>query len=262
MKTDQDYKFWLEQWGGWGLIILFTAIPVIRWAMIGTIGDRFLGINTILLTFGRLTGIIGFMLFAINLVLSIRRRWLENLFGGLNRVYIAHHLTGGLALVFLLFHPVFLALRYVELSMLTTLKDAARSLLPRAMHFDGSYYELQDAMAINNGIIAFIGMVVLLFITFFVKLPYRLWVFTHKFLGVAFVFAGLHTIMIVSDVYRDPFLKFYIILWTAIGIASYMYRTVLGNLFVRRALSQCLGQSILSLVSLYLYVFCGQTKTV
>ncbi len=234
MKSDSDYIYWLERWSGWILIGFFTLIPVVRWAMLEPVAVRFGSFNSTLLTFGRLAGLVGFMLYAINLVLSIRRRWLENLFGGLNRVYIAHHLTGGLALVFLLFHPVFLAFRYIELQTLATIKDAASFLLPRAIHFDASYYEVQDAIAINNGIIAFLGMVVLLFITFFVKLPYRIWVFTHKFLGVAFVFAGLHTIMIVSDVYHDPFLKIYIIAWTIIGLAAYVYRSLLGNMFVRR----------------------------
>ncbi len=234
MNTDSDFKLIVERWGGWFLVGFFTTIPIIRWTMISPVFERFSTFNSSLLTFGRLTGLIGFMLYAINLVLSVRRRWLENLFGGLNRVYIAHHITGALALIFLLFHPIFLAFRYIELSTLATIKDAAKFLLPRWIHFDLSYYEVQDAVAINNGIIAFVGMVVLLIITFFVKLPYRIWVFTHKFLGVAFVFAGLHTIMIASDVYRDPFLKSYIIIWTLVGFGAFLYRSVMGNMFVRR----------------------------
>lgn len=223
-----------ERWGGWALIVFFTAIPVIRWITLEPLNERFFNVSLGLKAFGQIVGIIGLMLYAINLLLSIRKRWLEDLFGGLNRVYIAHHITGGLALVFLLFHPVFLALRYIEFSALVTIRDAARFLLPQPIRFDQTYYEFQNAVAINNGIIAFIGMVGLLFVTFFVKLPYRFWLFTHKFLGIAFVFAGLHTIMIVSDVYNDAFLKIYFILWILIGTAAYMYRTVLGNILVRR----------------------------
>ncbi len=235
MKSGASFKVWLERWGGWALIVIVTGIPVIRWFMLSTLSNRFGSVNLVFLSIGRLTGLIGFMLYAISLVLSIRRRWLESFFGGLNRVYIAHHITGGLALVFVLFHPVFLAFRYIELSALSTIKDAARSLLPKAIHFDRSYYEIQDAVALNNGIIAFTGMVTLLFITFFVKLPHRIWVFTHKFLGVAFLFAGLHTLMAVSDVYHDAFLKIYFILWTLIGLSAYTYRSLLGNMFIRRS---------------------------
>lgn len=235
MKTEADYRFWLERWGGWIIIVFLCALPVVRWFMLNPAGEAFSSFTSGLISFGRLTGLVGFMLYAINLVLSIRRRWLENLFGGLNRVYIAHHLTGGIALVLIMFHPVFLALRYVELSTLSTFRDAAHYLLPRALHFDSTYYDVQEAVAINNGIIAFIGMVGLLFITFFVKLPYRIWVFTHKFLGVAFIFAGLHTIMVASDVYRDAPLKVYFILWTIIGFGAFIYRSILGSMFIRRA---------------------------
>lgn len=245
MKNQRNFKLWQERWGGWCLVGLFAAIPILRWLMIGSIPERFSGFNATLLSLGRLSGLAGFMLYAISLLLSIRRRWLEDFFGGLNKVYIAHHIIGGLAFIFILFHPVFLALKYIELSALSTLKDAAQSLLPQVIHFDRSFYEVQEAVAINNGIIAFIGLVVLLGITFFVKLPYRVWLFTHKFLGVAFGFAGLHTIMIASDVYRDPFLKYYFILWTIIGLTAYVYRSIMGNLFVRRAPYRVISAGIL-----------------
>jgi predicted ferric reductase len=234
MRTNRDIKMFFERWGGWVLIVLFTAIPIVRWLALAPLEERFATASLSFKAFGQVVGMIGFMLYAINLLLSIRKSWLEDLFGGLNRVYIAHHITGGLALVFILFHPVFLALRYIELTALVTIKDAARSILPQAIHFDRSFYEIKHAVAINNGIIAFIGMVGLLFVTFFVKLPYRFWLFTHKFLGVAFVFAGLHILLIVSDVSNDTFLKIYFAAWIITGFAAFMYRTVLGNILVRR----------------------------
>ncbi len=235
MKTETDYIYWYERWGGWGIIILASFIPVVRWFMLEGFSDRFSTVQSTLVAFGQVTGIIGFILYAINMVLSIRMRWLESLFGGLNRVYIAHHITGGLAFICILFHPLFLAIRYIELSTLSTLKDAGEFLLPKSLRFDGSYYELQEAVAINNGIISFVLTVALLILTFFIKLPYRIWLYTHKFLGIAFVFGGLHTIMVSSDVYGDAFLKVYMALWLILGVIAYLYRTILGNLFVRRA---------------------------
>jgi predicted ferric reductase len=94
---------------------------------------------------------------------------------------------------------------------------------------------VQEAIAINSGIIAFIGMVSLLVLTFFVKLPYRIWLFTHKFLGIAFVFAGVHILMVSSDIYNDAFLKTYFIAWTLIGFGAFLWRTVFGAMFVRKS---------------------------
>ena len=161
-------RFGHERWLGWTLVLIFCTVPVIRWLMLPGLEIRFDSFNDSLLSLGRLTGLVGLVLYAVNLVLSIRKPWLEHLFGGLNVVYKAHHITGGLALILLLFHPFFLAIRYIELTSLASIRAAAEFLLPRNM-LVSDIYDLQEAVAINNGIIAFIGLVVLLFITFFTK---------------------------------------------------------------------------------------------
>lgn len=184
---------------------------------------------------GRILGIVGFILYAINMLLAIRKRWLEHLFGGLNRVYIAHHITGGIALAFLVFHPLFLAIRYIEVGSLVSLQAAAKQLLPKGADMAGAFPLIQENLTLDAGIIAFWGMVVLLIITFFVRLPYRLWLFTHRFLGVAFLFAGLHVLFINSDVKNNAFLFTYMAIWIVIGLAAFTYRTLLGNIIVRRS---------------------------
>jgi predicted ferric reductase len=224
---------WRERWGGWALVVLLVAIPLIRWAMLAPLGSRFLSGYMAFTSVGRLLGLIGFVLFAINFVLSLRHRWLENWFGGLNRVYVAHHIIGGLALIFLLFHPLLLALREIDLQALKSVRVAAQFLLPKGL--SGPPTMLQQSLAIDSGMIAFTGLVTLMIITFFVKLPYQLWLFIHKFLGVAFLFAGLHMLLINADVSSDGFLRIYLILWLVIGLAAYAYRTLTGSVFTRLA---------------------------
>lgn len=232
--TDLDFKLWFEKNGGWLLIFLFCLIPIILWAIINDLSSEFVTSYGTFSSLGKLFGLIGFVLYAINLLLAVRHRWFENFFQGLNRVYIAHHITGGLALAFVLFHPLFLTIRYIDLKAAETFGDAAVFLWIRSINTSLSYIEFQDAIAVNAGIIAFWGMVVLLIITFFVKLPYRFWLFTHRFLGVAFIFALLHIIFITSDTSQSLMLKSYLVLWGIIGLAAYMYRTVFGSVFVRR----------------------------
>lgn len=232
--NDADYAdIWLERYGGWSLIILFCAIPIVPLLFSTTFwgGGGWYGIVS---GAGKLAGIAGFILYAINMLLSVRRRWLERFFNGLNRVYIAHHLTGGIALILLSFHPLFLAVRYIELGALSTLKDAAHALLPRAVNLNENFRVVQQQVAVDNGFIAFTGMVVLLILTFFIKLPYRIWLFTHKFLGLAFFFGTLHVLFISSDVSRSTFLKSYMLVWTVIGLGAFIYRSIFGAIFVRR----------------------------
>ncbi len=233
MQQASSIKLWTERYGGWLLVALLCAIPVVRWWGIGSVH---LGSGAdIFLALGRGLGLVGLMLYALNFVLMTRWKWLENLFGGLNKVYIAHHITGGLALIFVLFHPLLLALNLVDIKVVATFHDAMTFLLPRGVHLEGYLTTFRQDSAINNGLLAYIGMVLLLIITFFVKLPYQLWLFTHKFLGVAFLLAGLHIFLVSSDVSRDHFLKYYLLTWVIIGLLCYIYRTLMGNVFVRRA---------------------------
>jgi predicted ferric reductase len=221
---------------GWGVTSILCLIPVVLWLQIHPIST----IHTfpsVMLSIGRITGLIGMVMYALNLVYATRLRFLERFFGGLNRVYIAHHVLGGFALIFLSLHPLFLSLRYVQSSVLqSALLLLPNGLTPLPALFDTSseYHNIVlTQWAIFFGIIAFWGMVVLLLVTFFVKLPYRIWLFTHKFLGVAFFIAGLHVIFINSDTTKAGFLKYYILTLSFIGIVAYIYRTIFGKILIR-----------------------------
>lgn len=231
-----NLKHFLERNSGWALIAIFSLIPLYVWLTINPFSEIFADAQTAFYSFGKIFGIIGFVLFAINLVLSVRQEWLEDYFNGLNRVYIAHHLTGGLSLALISFHPLFLTVSNITFSSLKTIQDAATYLWPRELGTDFSTELFRQSAAFDAGIVAFIGMVVLLVITFFVKLPYHIWLFTHKFLGVAFLFAALHTLFISSDVSRNDVLFIYILGWSILGLGAYIYKTFLSNIFVKKAL--------------------------
>lgn len=225
----------LRQYSGWILVVIFCLVPVALWLSINPIEDAFFDRYATFASLGKLFGLIGFVLYAINLVLTLRWRWVESLFNGLNRVFIAHHITGGIALAFLLFHPLFLALQYIDISMPSTVERAATSLFFQPLGLDMSAMEIQESLAYNSGILAFSGMVLLLVLTFYVKLPYQVWLATHRFLGLAFMLAGLHVVFISSDVSDSPALLIYMLFWIVLGLFAFIYRTLLGNVFVRRA---------------------------
>ncbi len=227
----------MERYGGWALIIVCSAvIPVILWLTIVDISDSFSTSYGVFSSLGKVFALIGFVLYAINLLLAVRKSWLENFFEGLNRVYIAHHITGGVSLALLVFHPFFLAVRYIDTKAVETFGESARFLWFRAVDTSAATYaEVQDAISVNAGIIAFWGMVILLILTLFIKLPYQVWLFTHRFLGVAFMFAALHIITISSDTTQSTLLKWYLILWAIVGTVAFFYRSVLGSIVVKNA---------------------------
>jgi predicted ferric reductase len=204
--------------------------------VINGISDSFSTSYGVFSSLGKIFALIGFVLYAINLLLAVKRQWLENFFEGLNRVYIAHHITGGISLALLVFHPFFLAVRYIDVKVAETFGESARFLWIRAVDTSAATYaEVQDAISVNAGIIAFWGMVILLILTLFIKLPYQIWLFTHRFLGVAFLFSLLHIITISSDTSQSALLKWYLIAWGIIGTGAFLYRSVLGSIIIKTA---------------------------
>jgi predicted ferric reductase len=173
---------------------------------------------------GRVTAIAGIILFAISFVLSTRLRFVENLFGGLNRVYIAHHLVASIAFILLLIHPLGLAFRYLGTDNL----EAARQLMIRFSPFE---------LDVNLGLAALWILIFLMIITIYIKLPYQLWLTTHKFMGVAFLLGGLHTYLIPSTVSTNNLLRFYVLAWCFIGLGAFAYRTLFGKFIIKKRLA-------------------------
>lgn len=229
-------SFRIEHLLGWGVTIALCLVPVFLWLQIHPLSTIH-GFPAIMLSIGRVTGLVGMVMYALNLVYSTRLRFLEYFFGGLNRVYIAHHLLGGFALIFLSLHPLFLALRYIKVSLL----QSALMLIPNGLtpinalfNTNSPYHNLVlTQWATFFGIIAFWGMVVLLLVTFFIKIPYRIWLFTHQFLGYAFFIAGLHVLFISSDTSKNGVLKYYVLTMSAIGIIAFIYRSIIGRILIR-----------------------------
>ncbi|MCA9325822.1 ferric reductase-like transmembrane domain-containing protein [Candidatus Saccharibacteria bacterium] len=230
-------SFRLEHLLGWTITIALCIVPVIFWLQQNPLSS-ISGFSATMLAIGKVTGLVGIVMYSLNLIYATRLRILERFFGGLNRVYIAHHMLGGLALVFLSLHPLFLALRFVQ----TSLKQAALMLLPNGLFplsalFDTShqYHGLVlEQWAIFLGILAFWGMIGLLLVTFFIKLPYRIWLYTHKFLGVAFFLGALHVLFITSDTSTNTALKYYILGMAALGIVAFIYRTLFSKMLIKR----------------------------
>lgn len=231
---------------GWGVTVALCLVPVVLWFQLhppSTITTS----SAALLNIGRVAGLAGTVMYALNLVYATRLRFLEQFFGGLNRVYIAHHMLGGLALVMLSIHPLTLAMRYIDheavfKGVFTSFKQAALMLVPNGLFpLDALlnpahlYHEpVLQQWAIFFGIIAFWGMVALLLVTFFITIPYRLWLLTHKFLGVAFIISALHILFISSDTAKSTTMKAYMLTIVAVGVAAFLYKTVFGNIVIRR----------------------------
>lgn len=204
-----------NKFSGIAIIISLTLIPLFLWLPYANFSNT----KQTLLTIGQALGLTGSILFSINFILSGRFKFLEPFFGGLNRIYITHHTIGAIAFIFLLYHPVFITLFYVPISVVS----AAKIL-----------FSTPSNLPIFLGMIALLVIIITLIITFFIKLPYNIWKYTHKFLGLALFFATLHIYLIPSTVSKNPYLRYYILSIALLGTLSYLYRVIFYRFLVKR----------------------------
>lgn len=207
---------------GWAVLLIISAVPVLLWAYLGPGWGEFNGYSSTTHAIGELAGLVGMTLFALTFVLSTRIKWIEDVFGGLDKVYIVHGILGGSALILILFHPIFLVLKFIPNSV----NLAAKYLLP------SSYW------SVNFGIIALVGLIFLIAITLYSRLRYNLWKFTHEFLGLMFIFAVLHIFLVRGNISQDNIFNYYY--WyagivSAIGVSAFSYSLFLKDRLIKNA---------------------------
>lgn len=207
----------MKKYSGITAITILSLVPICLWLFSFPKGTK---INFDFIYVGQVFGLVGAVLLSINFILSSRLKFLEIYFGGLNKIYIIHHITGALAFSLLSFHPVLIGLSYLKYS-----PDAAlNALLP----------PINVSIASWLGLFAYLTLTTLLVLTLFIRLPYHIWKITHKFMGGALILAFLHVSLIPSTVSYFAPLGLYMQVVLGIGIATYFYRTIFGRFLVGR----------------------------
>lgn len=204
---------------GWPLLILLIGTPLVLWVMAAPLSERFGTQYMVLSSIGRITGIIAMVLFCLNIILTVRFKFVESIFGGLNKMYYAHHVIGGISLIVLLAHPLLLALR----EMASSKRDAALQLIPFA----------NDIMT-TIGILSLWLFIALMALTFYVKLPYKTWLLTHKYMGVVLVGISVHILLGSNDIRSSTALMYYSIAMLSAAIIAFVARTLLPRFTARR----------------------------
>lgn len=196
---------------GWIMILILSFTPIIIWGFIRPLDERFLSPMAVLTSFGQIAGLAGMAIFSLNLVLASRAKFLEDYFGGLNRMYISHHILGTASFVLLLAHPIFLAGKYLLISA----RSAALFLLPGRVWYA------------DVGMTALYGMMAIMILTFYAKIKYQSWKSYHKFLGFFLFLGSIHAFFVPSDISQNPALEIYMLSLVATGLAAYVWQIAL-----------------------------------
>jgi predicted ferric reductase len=155
----------------------------------------------------QLTGLIGSVLISINFIISIKNNFIERTFGGLDKLYKIHNIIGNVAFIFILNHPVFLILNSLPLNTTRLYLIPKLSNLPYAF-----------------GILALYILIILVILTIFVDMPYKIWKKTHETMGLVIIFGSLHSLLITSDVSIYMPLRFWILGINILALVAYIYK--------------------------------------
>ena len=198
---------------GWAALLIISFLPAIVWYILRPNPHGLSAWGQMTQSIGQLCALIGMTMFALTFVLSTRWKVVEDLFDGLDKVYVVHSIIGASALVLILFHPIFLVLKFIP----NHVKKAALYLMPSTF------------WSVNFGIIAILGLIFLIYLTMYTKIKYNHWKMSHRFLGIVFIFAVLHIFLVRGTASRDNIFAGYYVYATIvslIGLACFAYTQI------------------------------------
>jgi predicted ferric reductase len=222
MPTESQ-KFLHRFRNSWKIILtVIIAAPLIKWFFLVSPGVRFATLDSTLGALGQVAGLTGTLLFSFSLILSFRNRFTEIIFGGLDKLYRIHHLSGMWGFFILLLHPLLVVAPIAMYSM----KDAASFFTP-----------FKNGTPLDLGIFALLSFMLLIGITLFgVIFSYQTLKKFHKFLGLAFLLGAVHGLMMPSDIQRDTFIFVWMVSFIFLGLSSYIIYSLGKKFTVRKKL--------------------------
>lgn len=156
---------------------------------------------------GQISALLGTVLLSFQYMLAARVKTIERWFGGLDKVYRAHGILGGVGFALIMAHP---------LSLMANAFPNARAIM--------SLIIPSAILPYDYGMAALYIMLILLVATVYVKLPYHIWKKTHIFMGIPLIFMLLHVVFISSDISRFMPLRVWVIGLVSVALGAYVYK--------------------------------------
>lgn len=158
-----------------------------------------------------------FML-CFNILLATRLKFLENIFSGLDKVYVVHKYTGYFSILLLILHDNLIhESRFQGFGFFSFAKDIANPL----------FYAFLISIFIS-------ALPNIPYINKILNIPYHIWKYTHYLMGFLFFFGAYHSVGVQSFTFSNNILSTYMYLIYNIGIIAFIYKTFLYNFLKRK----------------------------
>jgi predicted ferric reductase len=200
------------------VMTILCLVPVYFWFTATPLGPRFDGAIATFTSLAVLAGLLGIVAFAINLVLGARLKFVEKLYGGLDRMYFVHRTNGRVAYLLLLAHLILLLIGRAT----TSLADAVDLVTPVA------------GLTVMLGLIALVIMTFSIVMTLYVRLNHEMFIYVQRSFGVVFILGALHAFRTPGVKALSAPLTYYMLAVVVAGVAAWLYRSLLGEVLIRR----------------------------
>ncbi len=154
--------------------------------------------------YGQYAGAVSLVLMALALFLATRFRGIETVFGPMDRVYVLHKWLGVVAIGTGIYH--FTA--FVETPELVTATQLSEQIAELAKEI---------------GIVAFFTLVPLVILSLLTVVPYNIWKWSHRLIGLAFAAAAIHFIFVTKSFSTLDLPGLYLTMFCFLGVGSYLY---------------------------------------
>ena len=144
--------------------------------------------------------------FAANFLMATRAKWVEKIFGGLDKMYLIHRRSGVIAIVLLIAHFI---------------------VVPR----DLDNFSIGKPLGFFAMVLILLGVLISAAPALKKKIPYHRWINIHKLMGLFYVLAVVHAATVHSLIKEFPITRTYVLLMSLIGVGSWFYRAFLYGLF-------------------------------
>lgn len=178
---------------------------------------RFDSIEVILILLMKIGAFGGMMMFAISLFLSARFKFFDSLFGGLDKVYLAHRFFGTASIALLLIHPVCYTIFYLH-------NEGFDNIINHFLQF--------RSWAFTLGRISLYGLILIgVWSIVWNKVKHQTFISIHKWLGAFFVIGALHAFLSGGSTVlnTNSFMYWYLLICTIIASLSYIHYTWLKD---------------------------------
>ncbi|WP_299471095.1 ferredoxin reductase family protein [uncultured Roseibium sp.] len=180
---------------GLGLIAFATLLPVIWFAPLASTRDA-------VALFSQYLGSSALIVMGINQFIATRMPGLETIFGPLDRIYVLHKWLGVFAMVAMGLHDI------VDAEM------------------NGLRGGPLAGIAEDVGEISLYGLLILALASVITFIPYHLWKWSHRLIGIFFILGAFHYFFIEKPFSNMDPLGLYISAFCLLGIASYVWMSL------------------------------------